>query len=170
MPFIEGTVIRLTVVKLPSGVVNGAVWLWWSRTSARHEQVDRCRQAFLRRLDVEQASGLLKQTLGWTRPKLWDSAAADRWPWLVLAAHAQLRLARILPRPPPVLALVGRGLSNDEIASTLSLSPLTAKTHVNRILAKLPPATAPNSSSPPTKAASSAPATTHPERAGRGSS
>lgn len=31
-----------------------------------------------------------------TKPKLGDSAAADRWTWLVLARHAQLRLGRTL--------------------------------------------------------------------------
>lgn len=36
-----------------------------------------------------------------------------------------------------VLRLVGLGLSNDEIAKALFLSPLTAKTHVSRIMAKL---------------------------------
>jgi DNA-binding NarL/FixJ family response regulator len=36
-----------------------------------------------------------------------------------------------------VLTLVARGLGNDEIAQELVLSPLTAKTHVSRILAKL---------------------------------
>ena len=36
-----------------------------------------------------------------------------------------------------VVALVGRGLSNDEIADTLYLSPLTAKTHVSRAMSKL---------------------------------
>jgi DNA-binding NarL/FixJ family response regulator len=36
-----------------------------------------------------------------------------------------------------VLALVGRGLSNAEIADELVLSPLTAKTHVARVFAKL---------------------------------
>ena len=36
-----------------------------------------------------------------------------------------------------VLALVGQGLTNDEIAERLVLSPLTAKTHVSRIMAKL---------------------------------
>jgi DNA-binding NarL/FixJ family response regulator len=36
-----------------------------------------------------------------------------------------------------VLQLVATGLSNDEIAASLFVSPLTAKTHVSRILAKL---------------------------------
>jgi DNA-binding NarL/FixJ family response regulator len=36
-----------------------------------------------------------------------------------------------------VLALVGLGLTNDEIGRRLFLSPLTAKTHVSRIMSKL---------------------------------
>jgi DNA-binding NarL/FixJ family response regulator len=36
-----------------------------------------------------------------------------------------------------VLTLIGGGLSNDEIAAKLYVSPLTAKTHVGRILTKL---------------------------------
>ena len=36
-----------------------------------------------------------------------------------------------------VLGLVGRGLTNDEIGRSLFLSPLTAKTHVSRIMSKL---------------------------------
>ncbi|MFD0055329.1 response regulator [Streptomyces sp. NPDC127168] len=36
-----------------------------------------------------------------------------------------------------VLALVARGLNNTEIADSLGLSPLTAKTHVSRIMGKL---------------------------------
>lgn len=35
-----------------------------------------------------------------------------------------------------MLALVGEGLSNQEIAERLYMSPLTAKTHVSRILQK----------------------------------
>ena len=41
-------------------------------------------------------SGCSKQTLGWTAPKIRTPAAADRWTWLVIAAHTQLRLARPL--------------------------------------------------------------------------
>ncbi|WP_328867126.1 response regulator transcription factor [Streptomyces sp. NBC_00304] len=36
-----------------------------------------------------------------------------------------------------VLGLVARGLNNTEIAETLGLSPLTAKTHVSRIMGRL---------------------------------
>jgi DNA-binding NarL/FixJ family response regulator len=46
-------------------------------------------------------------------------------------------LAPLTEREREVLALVGRGLSNDEIGAALFLSPLTAKTHVSRIMQKL---------------------------------
>jgi DNA-binding NarL/FixJ family response regulator len=35
------------------------------------------------------------------------------------------------------MTLVGRGLTNEEIAADLHLSPLTAKTHVSRAMTKL---------------------------------
>ena len=52
------------------------------------------------------------------------------------AAHEEA-LDRLTPREREVLALVGRGCSNAEIAQRLVLSPLTAKTHVARLFAKL---------------------------------
>lgn len=39
---------------------------------------------------------LFKHTLGWTAPKLRDPESADRWTWLILTVHTQLRLARAL--------------------------------------------------------------------------
>ncbi|MYW04129.1 hypothetical protein GT354_38780 [Streptomyces sp. SID3343] len=39
---------------------------------------------------------MIKQTLGWTRPKLRTPEAADRWTRLIITAHTQLRLARPL--------------------------------------------------------------------------
>ena len=51
------------------------------------------------------------------------------------AAHASL--AELTPREREVLELIAAGLTNAEIAAALHLSPLTAKTHVSRILMKL---------------------------------
>ena len=72
------------------------LWLWTSRPDAGPAEADLCWQAFLRRFDLEHTFRFLKQSLGWTRPKLRDPAAADRWTWLVIAACAQLWLARRL--------------------------------------------------------------------------
>lgn len=46
-------------------------------------------------------------------------------------------LEKLTPREREVLALVGQGRSNAEIAERLVLSPLTAKTHVARLFSKL---------------------------------
>ena len=43
----------------------------------------------------------------------------------------------LTPRELEVLTLLGRGLSNTELARALTLSEATAKTHVARIFAKL---------------------------------
>ncbi|HEY3504277.1 MAG TPA: response regulator transcription factor [Actinocatenispora sp.] len=47
------------------------------------------------------------------------------------------RLATLTDREREVMALVGQGLSNEEIADTLVVSPATAKTHVSRAMVKL---------------------------------
>jgi len=46
-------------------------------------------------------------------------------------------LAQLTAREREVLALLARGQSNQQIASTLVISPATTKTHVSRVLAKL---------------------------------
>jgi hypothetical protein len=96
LPVIEGTLIRLQVDHLPGDRNPKPVWLWTSITGAAAADVDRWWQAFLRRFDLEHTFRLFKQTLGWTAPKIRTPAAGDRWTWLVIAAHTQLRLARPL--------------------------------------------------------------------------
>ena len=124
LPVIEGTLIRLRVDHLPGDRDPKPVWLWSSATSATPDDVDRLWQAFLRRFDLEHTFRLFKQVLGWTVPKIRDPAAADRWTWLIITCHAQLRLARPLaddlrlpwerPAPPGRLtpARVRRGFRN----------------------------------------------------------
>lgn len=46
-------------------------------------------------------------------------------------------LAHLTNREREAVTLVARGLSNDEIAAGMVISPLTAKTHVNRAMMKL---------------------------------
>jgi DDE superfamily endonuclease len=94
LPVISGTVIRLH--HLPGDRDPKPVWLWWSGTGATAADVDRLWRSFLRRFDLEHTFRLFKQTLGWTAPKIREPAAADRWTWLVITAHTQLRLARPL--------------------------------------------------------------------------
>jgi len=124
LPVIEGTLIQLAVDHLPGDRNPKPVWLWFSRTGATPGEVDRCWQAYLRRFDLEHTFRLFKQVLGWTAPKIRDPAAADRWTWLIIACHTQLRLARPLaddlrrpwerPAPPGRLtpARVRRGFRN----------------------------------------------------------
>jgi DDE superfamily endonuclease len=67
LPVLEGTLICLTVERLPGDHNPKPVWLWSSRTGAAPSHVDRLWQAYLRRFDLEHTFRLFKQTLGWTR-------------------------------------------------------------------------------------------------------
>ncbi|MEU9607041.1 response regulator transcription factor [Streptomyces sp. NPDC048057] len=68
---------------------------------------------------------------GVTRRLIAEFAARSRTP------ADEGRLAELTDREREVMALVGMGLSNEEIARRLVVSPLTAKTHVSRTMVKL---------------------------------
>jgi DNA-binding NarL/FixJ family response regulator len=51
--------------------------------------------------------------------------------------YAPAALSHLTPREREILTLVASGLSNDDIAHHLVISPATAKTHVNRTMMKL---------------------------------
>lgn len=65
-----------------------------------------------------------------TRRLITDFTAAPK-------PEGSVELEVLTERERDVLAQVGRGLSNDEIAAELIMSPLTAKTHVSRLRSKL---------------------------------
>jgi DDE superfamily endonuclease len=121
LPAIEGTLIQLRPGRLPGYRELKPMWLWASVTGITAAEVTVLWQAFLRRFDLEHTFRFLKQTLGWTAPRLRDPAAADRWTWLLIAACTQLRLAAALaadlrlpwqrPQPPGTMtpARVRRG-------------------------------------------------------------
>lgn len=96
LPIVEGTLVRLKVEHLSKERDAPPVWLWSSKTGAAPADVNLCWQVFLRRFDLEHTFRFGKQTLGWTTPKVRTPEAADRWTWLLVVAHTQLRLARPL--------------------------------------------------------------------------
>jgi DDE superfamily endonuclease len=141
LPIINGTLIRLAVDHLPGDRDPKPVWLWSSRASVAPGEIDRLWQAFLRRFDLEHTFRLFKQVLGWTAPKIRDPAAADRWTWLIISAHTQLRLARPLAsdlrRPWERPAPPGR------------LTPARVRRGFRRVRATIPcPASAPKPGKP----------------------
>jgi hypothetical protein len=96
LPTVTGTLIRLVVDRLPGDRSPKPVWLWASVIAVDAGDVDRIWQTYLRRFDMEHTFRLFKQTLGWTKPRIRDPHAADRWTWLIIVAYTQLRLAREL--------------------------------------------------------------------------
>ena len=82
---------------------------------------------------VARGDALLSPSV--TRRLITDLATRpDRPP---LSATSGRALAALTEREREVMVLVAEGLSNDEIAARLFLSPLTSKTHVSRIMTKL---------------------------------
>ncbi|WP_395364715.1 response regulator [Streptomyces sp. YH02] len=61
----------------------------------------------------------------------------DRYVTQPPSGRARAGLKELTNREREAVVLVARGLSNDEIAATMVITPLTAKTHVNRAMTKL---------------------------------
>ena len=73
------------------------MWLWWhgpEGTEGTEPDLDLNWRSYVRRFDLEHTFRFLKQSMGWTTPRVHHLEQADRWTWLVLAAYTQLRLAR----------------------------------------------------------------------------
>ncbi|WP_169985238.1 response regulator transcription factor [Microbispora sp. H10836] len=61
----------------------------------------------------------------------------DRYVTQPLQTDADVELEELTNREREAVALVAHGLSNDQIADRMMISPMTAKTHINRAMAKL---------------------------------
>ena len=92
-PIVRGTLVLVEVGRLPGRTYKPQVlWLWWAGPGA--PDLDVLWRAYVRRFDLEHTLRFVKQTLGWTTPRVRRPEQADRWTWLVVAAYTQLRLAR----------------------------------------------------------------------------
>jgi DDE superfamily endonuclease len=95
LPVLRGTLLRVTVDHLPGGrVPPKAMWLWHAGPGPLSP--DELWRAYLARFDEEHAFKFAKGTLGLTAAKVRTPGQADRWVRLVMAAFAQLLLARPL--------------------------------------------------------------------------
>jgi DDE superfamily endonuclease len=124
LPVLRGTVLRVIVEHLPDGRrPHKTMWLWHAGPAPL--SLDELWRAYLARFDEEHAFKFAKGTLGLTAAKVRTPEQADRWVRLVMAAAAQLLLARPLTadlrrpwekRPDPARPLppgrVHRGFAN----------------------------------------------------------
>jgi hypothetical protein len=99
LPIVVGTLVLVEVERLPRGERRRepqVLWLWWhgGGTEGEAPDLDLLWRAYVRRFDLEHTFRFLKQTLGWTAPRVRHPEQADLWTWLVVAAYTQLRLAR----------------------------------------------------------------------------
>jgi hypothetical protein len=96
LPIVAGTVIRVQVQHLPGNRSPEDLWLWHTAPAGTGFDLDLLWKSYLRRFDLEHTFRLLKQALGWSIPQIRTPEQGERWSWLILAAHTQLRLARTL--------------------------------------------------------------------------
>ena len=97
LPIVVGTLVLVEVERLPRGERRRkprVLWLWWHGPEGTQPDLDLVWRSYVRRFDLEHTFRFLKQSMGWTSPRVRHPEQADRWTWLVVAAYTQLRLAR----------------------------------------------------------------------------
>jgi hypothetical protein len=95
LPVLRGALPRVTVEHLPDGrKPHKTMWLWHAGPAPL--SLDELWRAYLARFDEEHAFKFAKGTLGLTAAKVRTPQQADRWVRLVMAAYAQLLIARPL--------------------------------------------------------------------------
>jgi hypothetical protein len=135
-PIVRGWVIRVQVTRLPKAGGNTihTLWLWWAGPAPAPD-LQLCWRSYVHRFDIEHTIRLEKTTLGWTTPALRTPEQADRWTAIILAAYAQLVLAR------PLAA--GRRLPWEHPLPPGQLTPGRVRRDFPAIRGTLPPVTHP---------------------------
>jgi hypothetical protein len=159
VPIVRGWVIRVDVQHLPRPTrAKKTLWLWWSGPPGTTPDLDLCWRAYLHRFDIEHTIKFQKATLGWVTPALRLPEQADRWTAIILAAYAQLVLAR------PLAA--DQRLPWERPRHPARLTPGRVRRDFPRVRALLPPVASPRKSCTPgpgrPKGSATGPAQRHP--------
>jgi hypothetical protein len=127
-PIVRGTLVLVEVSRLPRPTREPRMlWLWWAGPGA--PDLDLIWRAYVRRFDLEHTFRFLKQTLGWTTPRVRHPEQADLWTWLVVGAFTQLRLARA--------CVADRRLPWDRRYEPGRLTPVRVRRSVSALLSEL---------------------------------
>jgi hypothetical protein len=95
LPVLHGTLIHITVDHLPDGRVPArGTWLWHAGPGPL--SLAELARAYSARFDIEHVFRFAKHVLGLARARLRTPEQAGRWIRVVMAASAQLQLARPL--------------------------------------------------------------------------
>jgi hypothetical protein len=132
LPIVRGTLVLVEVERLPRGERRRkprVLWLWWHGPIEATPNLELIWRSYVRRFDLEHTFRFLKQTFGWTTPRVRHPEQADRWTWLILAAFAQLRLARA--------RVADRRLPWERRYDTSRLTPIRVHRTVSALLAEL---------------------------------
>ncbi len=124
----RGAVVRVVLAHLPMRRrPPEPLWLWWAGPAL--PDPDLLWRAYAHRFDLEHTLRFSKERLGWDRVRPRTPAQMDRWTWIVLAAYAQLRLARAL--------VMDRRLPWEKRLPPATLTPLRVQRSFGALVAAL---------------------------------
>ncbi len=131
----RGAVVRVVLAHLPTRRrPPEPLWLRWAGPG--QPDPDLLWRAYAHRFDLEHTLRFCKERLGWDRARVRTPAQMDRWTWIVLAAYAQLRLARAV--------VTDRRLPWEKRLPPRTLTPLRVQRSFGALVAALgTPASAP---------------------------
>jgi hypothetical protein len=94
-PPVDGWVVRVVLDRTPGQArPPSPLWLWYAGPAPPDPTL--VWRAYVHRYDLEHTLRFCKERLGWDRARVRTPEQMDTWTWVVLAAHAQLRLTRRL--------------------------------------------------------------------------